>query len=161
MSYRAGDRLPEIVKDPIAKVQLVMYAGASGDYNAIHFDGERDRITAVKEVVPIADCTFSDAGLDVRIGESTLNGAGLEGRAASGDHALRWSLRYEGDAPPLLLFPPTVVPDASRPPVSTRGPPQACRQPLMGSSHVPPAIHRRLQAICRLFQGLPSLPAGT
>ena len=51
MSYRAGDKLPEIVKDPIAKVQLVMYAGASGDYNPIHFDDETARNRGLKGVI--------------------------------------------------------------------------------------------------------------
>lgn len=43
MKYRAGDKLPEIVKDPVTKVQLVMYAGASGDFNPIHTDEEAAR----------------------------------------------------------------------------------------------------------------------
>lgn len=51
MSYRAGDKLPEIVKDPIAKVQLVMYAGASGDFNAIHFDDETALSRGLKGVI--------------------------------------------------------------------------------------------------------------
>ena len=51
MSYQAGDRLPEIVKDPITKVQLVMYAGASGDFNPIHFDDETARGGGLKGVI--------------------------------------------------------------------------------------------------------------
>ncbi len=31
-----GDDLPELVKGPISPVQLVRYAGASGDFNPIH-----------------------------------------------------------------------------------------------------------------------------
>ncbi len=31
-----GDELPELVKGPISEVQLVRYAGASGDFNPIH-----------------------------------------------------------------------------------------------------------------------------
>ncbi|MDA0999506.1 MAG: MaoC/PaaZ C-terminal domain-containing protein [bacterium] len=38
MSYAAGDALPDLVKDPIGRVQLVKYAGASGDFNPLHFD---------------------------------------------------------------------------------------------------------------------------
>lgn len=38
MGYAAGDALPEIVKEPIGRVQLVKYAGASGDFNPLHFD---------------------------------------------------------------------------------------------------------------------------
>ena len=43
MKYQAGDKLPEIVKDPVTKVQLVMYAGASGDFNPIHTDEKAAR----------------------------------------------------------------------------------------------------------------------
>lgn len=31
-----GYQLPQLVKDPITETQLVMYAGASGDFNPIH-----------------------------------------------------------------------------------------------------------------------------
>lgn len=37
---KPGDDLPELVKDPISKLQLLKYAGASGDYNLIHIDKE-------------------------------------------------------------------------------------------------------------------------
>jgi len=35
-----GDELPPLVKEPITRVQIVRYAGASGDFNALHFDDE-------------------------------------------------------------------------------------------------------------------------
>lgn len=31
-----GDALPSLVKEPISEVQLVRYAGASGDFNPLH-----------------------------------------------------------------------------------------------------------------------------
>ncbi|WP_281392392.1 MaoC/PaaZ C-terminal domain-containing protein [Salicibibacter cibi] len=31
-----GEQLPVIEKDPITRVQLVKYAGASGDFNPLH-----------------------------------------------------------------------------------------------------------------------------
>lgn len=31
-----GDPIPELVKEPVTEVQLVRYAGASGDFNPIH-----------------------------------------------------------------------------------------------------------------------------
>lgn len=31
-----GYDIPKLVKDPISEIQLVMYAGASGDFNPIH-----------------------------------------------------------------------------------------------------------------------------
>mgnify|MGYP003981581261 FL=1 len=51
MSYKAGDKLPEIIKDPIAKVQLVMYAGASGEFNPIHTDDEAAQARGLKGVI--------------------------------------------------------------------------------------------------------------
>ena len=38
MRYKAGDPLPGLVKEPVARVQLVRYAGASGDFNPNHHD---------------------------------------------------------------------------------------------------------------------------
>ncbi|OCA86804.1 dehydratase [Pradoshia sp. D12] len=37
---RAGQALPVLKKPPITKVQLVKYAGASGDFNPLHTDDE-------------------------------------------------------------------------------------------------------------------------
>src|SRR5690606_27527537 len=37
---REGEELPELVTGPITRKQLVMYAGASGDFNPIHYDDE-------------------------------------------------------------------------------------------------------------------------
>ncbi len=79
---------------------------AVGELWAIAFDGERSRVVAVKQAWPLAECEFSRERLSVRIAEATLDHAGLEGGAAHAGHDVRWSLRYEGDAPPLLLLPP-------------------------------------------------------
>ncbi len=35
---KVGDRLPSLTKDPIERIQLVKYAGASGDFNRIHVE---------------------------------------------------------------------------------------------------------------------------
>lgn len=78
---------------------------AVGELWAIYFDGQEEKITAVKEVLPISHCDFSQQGLNVRIGSATLTDGRLEGKAASGGHSLQWALRYEGDEPPLLLLP--------------------------------------------------------
>ena len=40
---KAGDELTPLRKEPVTKVQLVKYAGASGDYNLIHTDDETAR----------------------------------------------------------------------------------------------------------------------
>lgn len=35
---QVGDEIPRLVKDPITHLQLVKYAGASGDFNPLHTD---------------------------------------------------------------------------------------------------------------------------
>ena len=35
---QVGDELPRLVKAPVTQVQLVRYAGASGDFNTLHTD---------------------------------------------------------------------------------------------------------------------------
>lgn len=35
-----GDELRPLTKDPITRAQIVRYAGASGDFNPLHFDDE-------------------------------------------------------------------------------------------------------------------------
>lgn len=37
---QVGDPIPALVSEPISKVQLVRYAGASGDFNPIHWDAD-------------------------------------------------------------------------------------------------------------------------
>ncbi len=78
---------------------------ACGELWAVWFDGENDRISAVRRPIPIAHCAFSPARLDVRIGDATLTEAELHGRAESSAHTLQWSLQIRGDQPPLLLLP--------------------------------------------------------
>lgn len=78
---------------------------ACGELWAIYFDGESNRITAVKESFPIHACDFSRARLDVRIGSATLTDGHLSGLAASRSHEIGWTLDYAGDEPPLLALP--------------------------------------------------------
>ncbi len=77
---------------------------AVGELWAIHFDGERGRITAAKQVVPIGDCSFARDRLDVRIGSAVLSDGRLSGRAATGTSELRWDFRFSGGDAPLLLL---------------------------------------------------------
>lgn len=51
MSYQKGDPLPELVKDPVSRTQLVKYAGASGDFNSIHYDDEAARAGGLDGVI--------------------------------------------------------------------------------------------------------------
>jgi acyl dehydratase len=37
-AIKEGDELPAITKGPVSQLQLVRYAGASGDFNPIHID---------------------------------------------------------------------------------------------------------------------------
>jgi acyl dehydratase len=46
-----GSPLPELRKEAITKVQLVKYAGASGDYNLIHTDDETARRVGLDGVI--------------------------------------------------------------------------------------------------------------
>jgi len=47
----AGDELTPLRKEPVTKKQLVMYAGASGDYNLIHTDDETARSVGLEGVI--------------------------------------------------------------------------------------------------------------
>jgi len=46
-----GSALPDLRKPPITKLQLVKYAGASGDYNLIHTDDETARSVGLDGVI--------------------------------------------------------------------------------------------------------------
>src|SRR3984893_11012870 len=46
-----GSVLPDLRKAPITKMQLVKYAGASGDYNLIHTDDETARTVGLDGVI--------------------------------------------------------------------------------------------------------------
>jgi acyl dehydratase len=48
---KPGDALPDLRKEPVSKVQLVKYAGASGDYNLIHTDDETARRVGLDGVI--------------------------------------------------------------------------------------------------------------
>jgi hypothetical protein len=72
---------------------------------AIWFDGEEGRVTAAKSAVPLSACRFDRTCLDVQVGAARLNESSLRGEAASAGHTIAWDLRYQGDAPPLLLLP--------------------------------------------------------
>ena len=37
-TIKIGDSIPELVKAPITRTQLALFAGASGDHNPIHLD---------------------------------------------------------------------------------------------------------------------------
>lgn len=78
---------------------------AEGELWAVFFNGERGRVTAVKECFPLADCEIGTEGLDLRIGDAHLGDACLLGSVTSGRHAIDWTLGYASCQPPLLLMP--------------------------------------------------------
>jgi len=45
---KVGDDMPELVKGPLQKLQHVMYAGASGDFNPLHTDDDFARAVGMK-----------------------------------------------------------------------------------------------------------------
>jgi hypothetical protein len=82
-------------------------ADAVGELWAIAFDREAvpATIVAVKQVHPIAACTFARDRLDVAIGDARLDDAALRGAATAHGHRIEWDLRYGGGQPALLFLP--------------------------------------------------------
>jgi hypothetical protein len=77
---------------------------AVGQLWAVYFDGVTGRNVALKHSVPVRDCAFSSSGLQVTIGEATLDDRGLRGGIRSGGRTMSWDLTYAGDERPLLLM---------------------------------------------------------
>jgi acyl dehydratase len=46
-----GDEMPKLVKGPLQKLQHVMYAGASGDFNPLHTDDDFAKAVGMKDGV--------------------------------------------------------------------------------------------------------------
>ena len=69
------------------------------------FDGETGRHMALRELRPVADGTFAPAGLDVRIGSSSLVLGRAVGAIESGGGDARWDLSFGDGQAPLLHFP--------------------------------------------------------
>lgn len=80
-------------------------ADAVGELWAIAFDRRAATIACVKQVHPIAACTFARDRLAVAIGGARLDDGTLAGAAGSAGHAIAWDLRYGGGQDPLLVLP--------------------------------------------------------
>lgn len=80
-------------------------AATQGQLWAIYFDGESSFITAIKQSVPLSQCTFSGTELRVRIGEATLDGRELHGAVRQHTRQLSWDLVYDGAPAPAFLLP--------------------------------------------------------
>ncbi len=48
---KIGDPIPELVKGPITRTQLALFAGASGDHNPIHLDDAEARAGGLSGVI--------------------------------------------------------------------------------------------------------------
>lgn len=83
---------------------------ALGELWAIWFDGDANRVIAVKDELPLAECQFATEAMDVRIGQATLSQRALQGQASLGGHAISWSLQHEGGGAPLLFLPENLYP---------------------------------------------------
>ena len=51
MNFQENQKMPDFKKKPITKVQLVKYAGASGDFNPLHFDEEYAKKRGLKKLI--------------------------------------------------------------------------------------------------------------
>ena len=46
-----GDAIPKLVKSPVSHLQLVRYAGASGDFNPLHTDSKVGELVGVGGII--------------------------------------------------------------------------------------------------------------
>ncbi|KEO82618.1 MaoC/PaaZ C-terminal domain-containing protein [Tumebacillus flagellatus] len=60
--FQVGDRLPTLTKPPVTKTQLVMYSGASGDFNPIHTVEEFAQSVGLGGVIAHGMLTMAFAG---------------------------------------------------------------------------------------------------
>lgn len=72
---------------------------------AIVFDGETNRVTAVKETHPLASAVLDRDRLSLRIGGASFEHGSLRGSARTAERCVSWALDYEATASPLLLLP--------------------------------------------------------
>ncbi len=77
---------------------------AVGELWAISFE-RSTKIVAVKQVFPIAQCSFARDRLEVAIGAARLEARALRGSATSNGHTITWDLGYAGRDAPLLFYP--------------------------------------------------------
>ena len=100
-----------------------------GELWAIWFDGEQNKVIAVKQEHPLSGCEFDSGQMKVRIGDARLDSHLLTGCARHNGHEISWNLGYEGEPETLLFLPENLykarLPKAksvvSRPQVSYRG----------------------------------------
>lgn len=48
--FEEGNEMPKLVKSPVNQIQLVKYAGASGDFHPLHTDPEFGKIIGIGQI---------------------------------------------------------------------------------------------------------------
>ena len=109
---QVGDEIPKLVKSSLTHLQLVRYAGASGDFNPLHINAEHAKTNAF-------GCRVAHGILILAISSGQLNQLGIfEGTtlAILGMDNVRWSnpVRF-GDTivshPSVIETRPSTTPD--------------------------------------------------
>jgi acyl dehydratase len=71
---QVGDAIPKLVKSPLSHLQLVRYAGASGDFNPLHTDPKIGELVGVGGIIGHGMLTMGFVGqlLSDYVGPATL-----------------------------------------------------------------------------------------
>ena len=74
-----GDAIPKLVKSPISHLQLVRYAGASGDFNPLHTDPKIGELVGVGGIIGHGMLTMGFVGqlLSDYVGPTALRKFGV------------------------------------------------------------------------------------
>ena len=74
-----GDAIPKLVKSPISHLQLVRYAGASGDFNPLHTDPKIGELVGVGGIIGHGMLTMGFVGqmLSDYVGPAALRKFGV------------------------------------------------------------------------------------
>jgi len=78
---------------------------ALGELWAIFFNGETGKHIAVKQEVPLRQCTFRSTEFSVEIDGAQLGPGHLHGTASTNENGITWDLSFHSNAQPLLLLP--------------------------------------------------------
>ncbi len=78
---------------------------ALGELWAVYFDGEKKTCAAIKQVMPISECSFDPDKLDHRVGDARIGRDSLGGEAVGQGHTISWKLKYSSPDPYLLFLP--------------------------------------------------------
>jgi acyl dehydratase len=76
---QVGDAIPKLVKSPLSHLQLVRYAGASGDFNPLHTDPKIGELIGVGGIIGQGMLTMGFVGqmLSDYVGPSALRKFGV------------------------------------------------------------------------------------